>query len=116
MQDALAEPFRHVSSDHLVASGMLPSWRDPDGPFAWWEQICPRFFADFHRCLPALATAGNDLIVEDFQADTTHGVTSALVESVLTAWRSRTRRMGAMSGSARRPRRRTRADAEQPPA
>ena len=179
MQDALAEPFRHVSSDHLVASGMLPSWRDPDGPFAWWEQMCPRFFAGFHRCLPALATAGNDLIVEhiiefrawrealarllegldvflvgvhcdlaeidrrergrrdrrigegrahvetdlihtfgpyDFQVDTTHGVTSALAESVLTAWRSRTRRMGAMSGSARRPRRRTRADAEQPPA
>ena len=24
----------------------------------------PRFFAGFHRCLPALAEAGNDLIVE----------------------------------------------------
>jgi len=24
----------------------------------------PRFFAGFHRCLPALAAAGNDLIVE----------------------------------------------------
>jgi chloramphenicol 3-O phosphotransferase len=64
LQEALAEPFLHVSSDHLVVSGMLPARRDPDGPFAWWEQMRPRFFAGFHRCLPALAAAGNDLIVE----------------------------------------------------
>jgi chloramphenicol 3-O phosphotransferase len=53
-----------VSPDHLVASGMLPAGRDPDGPFAWWQQMRPRFFDGFHRCLPALAAAGNDLIVE----------------------------------------------------
>ena len=64
MQQASGEPFLHVSSDHLVASGMLPVRRDPDGPFAWWDQMRPRFFAGFHRCLPALAAAGNDLIVE----------------------------------------------------
>jgi chloramphenicol 3-O phosphotransferase len=64
LQEALAVPFLHVSSDHLVVSGMLPARRDPDGPFAWWEQMRPRFFAGFHRCLPALAAAGNDLIVE----------------------------------------------------
>jgi chloramphenicol 3-O phosphotransferase len=64
MQRALPEPFLHVSSDHLVASGMLPERRDPQGPFAWWEQMRPRFFAGFHRCLPALAAVGNDLIVE----------------------------------------------------
>jgi len=64
MQEALPEPFLHVSSDHLVASGMLPARRDPDGPFAWWQQMRPRFFDGFHRCLPALAAAGNDLIVE----------------------------------------------------
>jgi chloramphenicol 3-O phosphotransferase len=64
LQEVLAEPFLHVSSDHLVASGMLPARRDPSGPFAWWEQMRPRFFAGFHRCLPALAAAGNDLIVE----------------------------------------------------
>ena len=39
LQAALAEPFLHVSSDHLVASGMLPARRDPQGPFAWWEQM-----------------------------------------------------------------------------
>ena len=38
MQQALPEPFLHVSSDHLVDSGMLPARRDPAGPFAWWEQ------------------------------------------------------------------------------
>jgi chloramphenicol 3-O phosphotransferase len=64
IQVALAEPFLHVSSDHLVASGMLPARRDPEGPFGWWQQMRPRFFAGFHRCLPALAGAGNDLIVE----------------------------------------------------
>jgi chloramphenicol 3-O phosphotransferase len=55
LQEALAEPFLYVSSDHLVASGMLPARRDPQGAFAWWEQMRPRFFAGFHRCLPALA-------------------------------------------------------------
>ncbi len=64
LQAALLEPFLHVSSDHLVASGMLPARRDPDGPFAWQAQMRPRFFAGFHRCLPALAAAGNDLIIE----------------------------------------------------
>ena len=64
MQEALPEPFLHVSSDHLAASGMLPARRDPEGPFAWWQQMRPRFFDGFHRCLPALAAAGNDLIVE----------------------------------------------------
>ena len=62
MQQVPGEPFLHVSPDHLVASGMLPGRRDPDGPFAWWDQIRPRFFAGFDRCLPALAAAGNDLI------------------------------------------------------
>jgi len=60
----LAEPFLHVSSDHLVVSGMLPARRDREGAFAWWQQMRPRFFDGFHRCLPALAAAGNDLIVE----------------------------------------------------
>ena len=64
MRPALPEPFLRVPSDHLVASGMLPARRDPDGPFAWWQQLRPRFFDGFHRCLPALAAAGNDLIVE----------------------------------------------------
>src|SRR5690348_6291339 len=64
LRDVLDEPFLHVSSDHFVAAGMLPPRRDSGGPFDWWRQVRPRFFASFHRCLPALAYAGNDLIVE----------------------------------------------------
>ena len=64
MQEPLPEPFPHVSPDHLGVSGMLPAQCDPDGPFGWWQQMRPRFFDGFHRCLPALAVEGNDLIVE----------------------------------------------------
>jgi chloramphenicol 3-O-phosphotransferase len=52
MQEVLPEPFLHVSSDHPVASGMLPVRRDPRGPFAWWQQMRPQFFDNFHpACL-----------------------------------------------------------------
>jgi chloramphenicol 3-O phosphotransferase len=34
LQEAMPEPFLYVSSE-LVASGMLPARRDPQGPFAW---------------------------------------------------------------------------------
>jgi chloramphenicol 3-O phosphotransferase len=64
LQRALEEPFLHVSSDQFVSAGMLPDRREDSGPFNWWNQMRPRFFAGFHRCLPALAGAGNDLIVE----------------------------------------------------
>jgi chloramphenicol 3-O phosphotransferase len=64
LQKALEEPFLHVSSDQFVAAGMLPPRRDDGGPFDWWHQVRPRFFAGFHRCLPAFAVTGNDLIVE----------------------------------------------------
>jgi hypothetical protein len=43
---------------------MLPVRRDPDGPFAWRDQMRPQLFAGFHRCLPTLAAAENGLIVE----------------------------------------------------
>jgi chloramphenicol 3-O phosphotransferase len=64
LQAELDDPFLHVSSDQFVAAGMLPSRRDDGGPFDWRHQVRPRFFAGFHRCLPALALAGNNLIVE----------------------------------------------------
>ncbi|RSM55831.1 chloramphenicol phosphotransferase [Actinoplanes sp. ATCC 53533] len=64
LRTALEEPFLHVSSDQFVATGMLPPRRDDGGPFDWWHQVRPRFFAGFHRCLPAFAVTGNDLIVE----------------------------------------------------
>jgi chloramphenicol 3-O phosphotransferase len=62
IQTALDEPFLLCSSD-ILALG-LPERREPDGPFAWWGNVRPRFFAGFHGCIAALASAGNDLIVE----------------------------------------------------
>jgi chloramphenicol 3-O phosphotransferase len=64
LQGALPQPFLHVSSDQLVQAGMLPHRSSDGGAFDWWHQIRPRFFAGFHRCLPAFAEAGNDLIVD----------------------------------------------------
>ena len=64
LQAVLDEPFLHVSSDQLVDAGLLPERREQGGPFDYWHQMRPRFFAGFHRCLPALAAAGNDLIVD----------------------------------------------------
>ena len=64
LQENLDSPFLHLSSDQLVDAGVLPRRRDAEGPFAWWDEVRPRFFAGFHRCLPAFAGAGNDLIVE----------------------------------------------------
>lgn len=63
LQAAAAGPFLYVSSDQLVAAGMLPRRTEDGGPFDW-QRVRPRFFAGFHACLPALARAGNDLIVE----------------------------------------------------
>jgi hypothetical protein len=53
-----------VASGRFVAAGMPAPRRDDGGPFDWWHQVRPRFLAGFHRCLPVLAAAGNDLIVE----------------------------------------------------
>jgi chloramphenicol 3-O phosphotransferase len=63
LQERLEEPFWHFSIDHLVAARILPSERIRSGEFPWSE-MRPCFFDGFHHCLPALAGAGNNLIVE----------------------------------------------------
>ena len=63
LQATLPEPFWHVSIDHLIASPILPQERIASGEFAW-RTLRPAFMEGFHRCLPALAEAGNNLIVE----------------------------------------------------
>jgi chloramphenicol 3-O phosphotransferase len=63
LQAQLEEPFWHFSIDHLVAARILPSERIRSGEFPWSE-MRPHFFDGFHACLPALAEAGNNLIVE----------------------------------------------------
>ena len=63
LQSSLDEPFWHFSIDHLLAANTLPRARIDSGEFPW-RDLRPHFFDGFHRCLPALATAGNNLIVE----------------------------------------------------
>ncbi len=63
LQNALDEPFWHISSDQFIDIGMAPSRLDRGGKFDWSE-VRPKFFDGFHRVLPAFASAGNNLIVE----------------------------------------------------
>jgi len=63
LQAALDRPFWHFSIDHLRDGGVIPLERIQAGDFDWRE-LRPSFFEGFHRALPALAGAGNNLIVE----------------------------------------------------
>ena len=63
LQAVLPEPFWHISIDHLITANILPQERIQTGEFPW-RDLRPAFFEGFHRCLPALAEAGNHLIVE----------------------------------------------------
>ncbi|MBW8759540.1 MAG: hypothetical protein JF586_18230 [Burkholderiales bacterium] len=63
LQSQLPEPFWHWSIDHLLAAGVLPRERIAAGEFDWKAMRRP-FLDGFLRTIPALAAAGNDLIVE----------------------------------------------------
>jgi len=63
LQARLEVPFWHISIDHLRAAHVLPKSRIESGEFSW-KRMRPSFFDGFHRCLPALSEAGNNLIVE----------------------------------------------------
>jgi len=63
LQKQLPLPFWHYSIDHLIAAKVLPGARIDSGEFAW-PTLRPAFFEGFHRSIPALAAAGNNLIVE----------------------------------------------------
>lgn len=63
LQDRLDQPFWHFSIDHLRDAGILPTRRIRDGDFAW-AAMRPAFFDGYHRCLPALAAAGNNVLAE----------------------------------------------------
>lgn len=64
IQALVGLPFLLFSGDQLITAEVVPARRDPTGPFAWAEQMRPRFFDGFHRCIPALAVAGNNVLVE----------------------------------------------------
>lgn len=63
LQQQLHEPFLHLSFDHLRDSDALPMARIRSGAFDW-PSMRPAVFDGFHRCLPAFAEAGNNLIVD----------------------------------------------------
>lgn len=64
LQASIAAPFWHISIDHLVDAGVLPSARIRSGEFTWKGAMREAFFDGFHRSLPVYAEAGNNLIVE----------------------------------------------------
>lgn len=63
IQQTIDQPFWHVASDQFVESRMLPGRRAEGGDFDW-RIMRPRFFKAFHSCLPAIAGAGNNLVVD----------------------------------------------------
>ena len=63
LQANLPEPFWHFSIDHLRTANVLPNARIASGEFPW-SALRAAFFEGFHRTIPALAEAGNNLIVE----------------------------------------------------
>ena len=63
LQQKLHEPFLHLSFDQLRESNALPMARIRNGELNW-ALMRPAVFDGFHRCLPAFAKAGNNLIVD----------------------------------------------------
>jgi chloramphenicol 3-O phosphotransferase len=63
LQQKLHEPFLHWSFDHLRESHALPMARIQNGELDW-ALMRPAVFDGFHRCLPAFAKVGNNLIVD----------------------------------------------------
>ncbi|HMP39704.1 MAG TPA: AAA family ATPase [Roseiflexaceae bacterium] len=63
IQQQIDQPFWHVASDQFVAAQMLPARHAEGGDFAW-HVMRPRFFRAFHRCLPAIAGAEQNVIVD----------------------------------------------------
>ena len=63
LQARLPEPFWHFSIDHLSEAKVLPMARIKNGDFQW-SAMHAAFFEGFHRCIPALAAAGNNVLVE----------------------------------------------------
>lgn len=63
LRDALPGPFLHFSLDFFMfGDTVLP--RRPDGTIRDWPTIRPHLFGGFNRCLNALLSAGNNLVVD----------------------------------------------------
>ena len=64
LQTVLPDPFLHFNSDQLVDGGAIPNRRNESAPFGWPGTMRTRFFDGFHRSIPAMVAAGNNLVVE----------------------------------------------------
>jgi len=64
IQAQIDEPFLRFSLDFLMfGNNVLPPRRDETGPFSW-AALRPNLFEGYFRCLPALAHAGNNLVID----------------------------------------------------
>lgn len=63
LQKQLDIPFLRFSFDLFIDNKVLPGDQIKKGAFSW-ESIRPSVFQGLHQCVPALATAGNNLIFD----------------------------------------------------
>ena len=56
-------PFLRFSFDLFLDNMVLPLEKIRDGTFSW-DSMRPSIFTGIHQCLPALTTAGNNLIFD----------------------------------------------------
>lgn len=56
-------PFLRFSFDLFIEGKSLPSDQIKAGQFSW-QQMRPAVFRGYHRCWPALASAGNNLLID----------------------------------------------------
>ncbi len=63
LQKQLDIPFIRFSFDLFIEHKAFPSEQIKSGRFSW-EQMRPFVFRGLHQCLPALATAGNNIIFD----------------------------------------------------
>lgn len=63
LQKQLDVPFIRFSFDLFIEHRSFPLEQMKSGRFSW-EQMRPAVFRGLHQCLPALATAGNNVIFD----------------------------------------------------
>ncbi len=63
LQKQLGVPFIRFSFDLFIEQKVFPREQLKSGKFSW-EQMRPAVFRGLHQCVPALATAGNNVIFD----------------------------------------------------
>lgn len=65
VRDIIPAPFIHFSLDFIMFDAdVLPKNRNVPELGITWKQMRPNIFEGFYRCLPALLSAGNNLLVD----------------------------------------------------